>query len=161
MSDKENELLERDAMAIVQITKKSSDTNLMRSNANNSVNNLLVKSSTNHAVSYNINNSSGIQIGNTFNLSWTPGAQPSSQPHSSAIQQAEEARVYRKTRSISDLMKSIEHLSEQYLDIFAENFGDRYLQLPILLGIDDLFVQRMHVDYFHSGQSREVRDRLF
>jgi hypothetical protein len=162
MSDKENESLERDAMALVeknlQIAKRSNDTNIVRSNANNSVNNLLVNSSTSHAVNFNIQNSSGIQIGNSITLNcWAPGAQQPPQPVCSATQQAEEARVYRKTRSIAELMKSTEPLSEIYLDIFSENFGDRYLQLPILLGIDDLFVQRMHVDYFQSGKSQEVR----
>lgn len=161
MSDKENESVERDAMALVEknlhVVKKSSETNLVQSNAtNNLVNNLLVNTSTNNAVNVNIQNSSGIQIGNTINLCLTAGPQIP-QLTSSANQQAEEAKVYRKTRSVSELMKSTEQLNEQYLDIFAENFGDRYLQLPILLGIDDLFVQRMHVDYFHSGQSREVR----
>lgn len=177
MSDKENELLERDAVALVekcgQIVKRSSDTNLVSNSANNSVNNLLVNNSSTNSLGFNIRNCNGVQIGNVFNISGCiPGLNRGSgnnlidssstynaplQPICSASQIQEEAKVYRKTRTISELMKSTEQLNEQYLDIFAENFGNRYLQLPILLQIDDLFVQRMHVDYFHSGQSREVR----
>lgn len=162
MSDKENELMEKDAMALEEVkgemVKRSSDGSLTRSNgAQSVVNSLVVNSSTSNAVNYVFNNGSGIQIGNTYHLNWSPGtAQPSSSSATSADQQAVEAKIYRKTRTIAELMNSTERLTEQYLDIFSEYFGDRYQQLPILLNIEDLFFKRMQVDHFPNGGTKEV-----
>lgn len=157
--------MERDAIALgersMQVAKKSESSLTRNGGANSLQNNLLVNNSTNNEVIFNIQNSAGVHIGNSFHLNWTPGCPQVPAQLSSANQIAEEAKVYRKTRSVAELMRSTEPLSEPYLDIFSENFGDRYLQLPILLQIDDLFVQRMKEDYFHSGQSREVSEILF
>lgn len=149
MSDKENE---QDAVAMVKnlpIAKRSSDINLVRNS--NSVN-----SSTSHSVNVSVQGT-GIHIGNNYvyNLS-TCLPQPANQPQLTISKPEEEAKIYKKTRSVAELKKSIEHLNEEYLDIFSRNFGDRYKEVFILLEIDSLFVDRMYVDHFQNG-SGEVK----
>jgi hypothetical protein len=119
-------------------------------------NNLQINSSTTQTAVINIQGN-GIHIGSNIQIF---GSSKSTSPSSAHHLALEEIKI-RKTRSISELLKSTEPLTGKYLDIFAENFGERWEQVPVLLEIDKLKVERMYVDHNNRGGSREVISLIF
>lgn len=152
MSDKENELLQSDAVPSTssQIAKRSNNDSVSAKVVNN---NLQVNQARTHNIIIRGNN---IQHGD-IHYHQTPQTSQVVLSQSQFVEMAKkEKEIYRKTESIAEMIRSTEPLNEKILDIFAENFGKRYEQVPILLNINRLDFERMKVDHFNRGGSREV-----
>lgn len=136
----------------LQIAQRSND-NVEIVNNNN--NNFLVTNSNSRNIHYNIQGN-GIHIGNVQFFTAPPQIHRTVSSRNNHEPIAHTSRFFKKTTTICAMLKSTEPLSAKYLDIFAESFGKRWEQVPILLKINDLEVERMKVDYFNKGGSREV-----
>lgn len=144
-------------------------TELVRSNSDNSElveaneniaqtlnnNNMVVRQSSS-TVNYEINNSSGFTIGSVFKFGLPASA---TAPLTVATVPAEKSdeHVYKKTPTIKQMMESRDPLLSAFLDNIAGNFGSRWREITILLGVDQYYVDRMHEDYFQKGGTQEVK----
>lgn len=155
MSDKENDAV---SVSNLQVAKRSIENNLVQSGVgevvavNNNSNSLTLNRSQTQNICYNISGKGTVHIGN---VQYFMPPQVSTTRNLVARRDKSEAK-FLKTHSISEMMRSTEPLNEKYLDIFAESFGERYEQVPILLNVNSLDVERMKVDHFNRGGSREV-----
>lgn len=152
MSDKENELMQRDAVpsTSTQIAERSKDDSVTAKVVNNSLQ--LNQANTRNVIIRGNNIHHG-----DVHYHHPPQTKQLVLPSKELLRMIDhEKNIYLKTESISKMAKSTERLSEKYLDIFAANFGQRYEQVPILLNIESLDIERMNVDHFNRGGSREV-----
>lgn len=160
MSDKENELLECDALPVDELRIVNCDASQV-ANISNSVtnNNMLVSAQSNTAANFTFEGCNGVTIGNVmtlFNPGWSPGSSSSSAVARTNQDVADES-IYKRTPTINEMMRSEQPLNDKYLDIFCQNFGEKWQAVPVLLGINDLFVERMREDYFNNHGTGEVK----
>lgn len=153
MSDKENELIQSDAVPSTssQISKRSSDDIVRRDIVNNNLQLNQARTSNTFIRGTNIHH------GDIHFHQAPQTTQLVLSPRQFDDMVRKEKEMYLKTESIAEMLRSAEPLSSKYLDIFAESFGERYEQVPILLNIHSLDIERMKVDHFNKGGSREVR----
>lgn len=178
-SKREADAIDREESDSVRIVRSATDELAVANVQNNLMYNNVNKSS----INYNINNTQAFHMGNVFNIGVNVGqvgkpsemsrvhmpqkavayAQTSTATTDAALQlqqqlttKCEDETGYKKTPTIAKMMRSKDRLYDGYLDYICGKFGHRWRDLTILLGIDQLFVERMKEDYFVKGGTKEV-----
>lgn len=107
------------------------------------------------SMSYNIQNSHGVHIGNVINVKI-----PMQNLQVSPQILHDEKNVYKKTPTIKEMMNSPERLSSGFLDHICKYFGERWRDVTLLLDIDQLYVERIKEDelIFKKGGTKEVKN---
>lgn len=167
-SKREADAIDREESDSVRIVRSATDEQAVANVQNHLMYNNVNKSS----INYNINNTQAFHMGNVFNIGVNVGQvgkpseisrQTSTATTDAALQlqqqlttKCEDETGYKKTPTIAKMMRSKDRLYDGYLDYICGKFGHRWRDLTILLGIDQLFVERMKEDYFVKGGTKEV-----
>lgn len=156
-------LLELDAVPTSSAVANSGalDVNAL---VNQTLNQNMVFQQRNATANFTINNSSGISFGTLIEIS---GNQMEHQaPHGNNFQPparhgpnrlAIERTIYRKTPTIKAMMESEDVAGPSFLDLVAGNLGRRWKDFTVLIEPNIMFTERMEVDYFDRGGTKEVR----
>lgn len=97
------------------------------------------------------NDCSGLTFGSVINI-----VSQNKQKQISNLGEVNDESAYLKTPTIKEMLQSSDTISTAILDHICGNFGSRWREITVLLKINQLFVDRMHEDYFIFGGTKEV-----
>lgn len=161
MKTDSEKLIEKDAASM-----PARSTELTNYNSRNEIvdisptqnNNMVVANQTNTQAVVTFENCNNITLGTVFNVGYSPGNSNLSFQESTGgyAPNMQEDRAYKKTPTIKEMMRCNDPISDAFLEYVSGNFGSKWKDFTIFLGINQLYVERMYEDYYERFGTKEV-----
>lgn len=152
-----NERVEKDAVQIPfrnsEIGNSSRNSEVIEFNRSSSqtVNNNLMLNQTNSSTILTFNDCKELTFGSVINI-----VSQNTQKQVSKSRRTNDESAYSKTPTIKEMLESSDPISSALLHSFCESFGTEWRKVTVVLKINQLFVDRMHEDYFIQFGTKEV-----
>lgn len=110
-----------------------------------SASNMVLSNQTNSSSVVTFEKCNGITLGTVINVGFPMGTSRAVEKHKN-----HDRDPFKKTPTIKEMLECHKPISDGFMDIISENFGGKWREATVVLGIKKLDVDRMYEDYFHT-----------